>query len=93
MIHGLDITVGLGLDRDVPVDRIRIVLDSVKPRQVRYFGTDLDGVELRATDLDWAMGSGSVVTGTAQHLLLAVCGRKLPAGLLEGQQSGRFAAA
>ena len=93
VIHGLDITVCLGLDRNVPVERIRMVLDSVKPRQVKYFGTDLEGVELRATDLDWAMGSGSVVTGTAQHLLLAVCGRRLPEGLLEGEQSGRFAGA
>lgn len=93
VIHGLDITVGLRLDRRVPADRLRIVIDSVKPKQVRYFGTDLDGIELRASDLDWSIGSGSLVTGTAQDLLLVLCGRRLPAGHLEGRESRRFLAA
>jgi hypothetical protein len=32
VIHGLDITVALGLDQRVPGERLRIVLDGVKPR-------------------------------------------------------------
>jgi uncharacterized protein (TIGR03083 family) len=90
VIHGLDITVGLGIDRRVPTDRLRIVLDSVKPKQIKYFGADLDGIELRATDLDWSMGAGAQVTGSAQDLLLVLCGRKLPGGRLDGQHSERF---
>jgi uncharacterized protein (TIGR03083 family) len=90
VIHGLDITVGLALDRHVPDDRLRIVLDGVKPRQIKYFGVDLDGVELRAADLDWSYGSGSTVTGPAQDLLLVLCGRKLPAGRLRGEAAQRF---
>ena len=35
--------------------------------------------ELRATDLDWSYGAGEPLTGTAQDLLLVLCGRRLPA--------------
>ncbi|SMC55919.1 maleylpyruvate isomerase family mycothiol-dependent enzyme [Lentzea albidocapillata] len=82
VIHGLDITVALGLDRRVPHDRLRIVLDGLKPAHVRYFGADLDGTRLEATDLDWTFGEGEPVRGLAQDLLLLVCGRTLPAGRL-----------
>jgi uncharacterized protein (TIGR03083 family) len=90
VIHGLDITAALDLDRHVPEQRLRLVLDGVTPRQVRYFGADLRGVQLRATDLDWSFGAGSSVTGAAEDLLLVLCGRTLPSGRLHGQQSPRF---
>ncbi|MGH8791709.1 MAG: maleylpyruvate isomerase family mycothiol-dependent enzyme [Stackebrandtia sp.] len=90
VIHGLDITVALDLDRKVPLDRLRIILDSTSTRQVKFFGVDLDGIELRADDLDWTYGSGTPVTGAAQDLLMALCGRKLPAGRLHGEPSERF---
>ncbi|MGF7121811.1 maleylpyruvate isomerase family mycothiol-dependent enzyme [Rhodococcus sp. AG1013] len=90
VIHGLDITVGLGLDRQVPLERLQLVLDGVTPKNLKYFGVDLDGVELRATDLDFTLGSGSPVTGSAQDVLLAVSGRKLPPGHLHGVQAHRF---
>jgi uncharacterized protein (TIGR03083 family) len=82
VIHGLDITVALGLDRRVPHDRLRHVLDGVKPAHVKYFGADLGGKRLEATDLDWTFGEGEPVRGLAQDLLLLVCGRRLPAGRL-----------
>ncbi|GLX97296.1 maleylpyruvate isomerase family mycothiol-dependent enzyme [Herbidospora sp. NBRC 101105] len=92
VIHGLDITVALGLDRVVPPDRIATVFAAMSPRSIAFFGTDLTGVELRATDLDWSLGAGSPVTGRAQDLLLVVCGRRLPPGHLEGDAAGRFTA-
>ena len=73
IIHGLDITVALGLDRSVPADRLRFVLDGVSPRQVKYFGVDLQGIELQADDLDWSYGTGTPLTGAAQDLLLVLC--------------------
>lgn len=82
VIHGLDITVALGLDRVVPPDRLRIVLDGMTPGNVRYFGADLGGKRLEATDLDWSFGEGRPVRGLAQDLLLLVCGRTLPPGRL-----------
>ena len=91
VIHGLDITVALGLGRRVPLDRLRIVLAGVTAaKSVRFFGTDLDGIELRADDLDWSLGSGAPVSGSAQDLALFVCGRKLPPGHLHGEPSARF---
>jgi uncharacterized protein (TIGR03083 family) len=91
VIHGLDITVPLGLDRPVPEDRLRLVLPkSTAERSVRFFGVDLAGIELRAVDLDWSLGSGASLTGTAQDLLLVLCGRKLPAGRLDGAPAARF---
>lgn len=93
VIHGLDITTPLGVNRRVPADRLQTVLDATKPRQVKYFGVDLAGVRLQATDLDWSYGSGADVRGAAQDLLLVLCGRTLPAGHLTGAAAERFAPA
>jgi uncharacterized protein (TIGR03083 family) len=92
VIHGLDITVALGLDRQVPAERVAMVLAGMKPRNLAYFGVVLDGIELRATDVDWSFGSGTPVTGLAQDLLLVVCGRRLPPGRLHGEAATLFTA-
>jgi uncharacterized protein (TIGR03083 family) len=93
VIHGLDITVPLGLAQPVPEARLRLILPgSATDRTVRYFGVDLEGIELRASDLDWTLGSGTPLTGAAQDLLLVLCGRKLPPGRLEGEPAARFTA-
>ena len=87
VIHGLDITEALGLGQRVPEDRLGVVLPNlVTPKALGFFGVDLAGVELRATDTGWTFGSGRPVTGTAQDLALFLCGRKLPPGRLEGRE-------
>lgn len=90
VIHGLDFTVALGLDRMVPEDRLRTVLYGMTPKSIKFFGTDLDGVQLTADDIDFTYGSGTPLHGAAQHLLLVICGRTLPDGLLRGEPSERF---
>jgi hypothetical protein len=91
LIHGLDITVPLGLDRPVPEEWLRLVLpDSLTGRAVRFFGVDLDGIELRARDMEWTLGSGVPLTGAAADLLLVLCGRTLPTGRLDGEAGARF---
>ena len=40
----------------------------------------------------WSYGDGEVVEGRAQDLLLAVCGRRQPAGRLTGAAADRLAA-
>lgn len=75
---GLDITVALGLDRRVPEDRLRVLLDGVDARTLRFFRADLAGFALRATDLDWSFGSGTPLLAPAQDLLLLAYGRKIP---------------
>ena len=85
VIHGLDITVALGIDRKVPAGRLAIVLDSVTAaRSLKFFGALLSGIQLQADDTAWSFGSGTPVTGAAQDLALVVCGRRLPAGRLDG---------
>ena len=93
VVHGLDITVALGLDRRVPEDRVRILLEGVNARALKFFGADLDGIELRADDLDWSFGTGTPLTGAAQDLLLLVYGRRLPPGHLRGEPGDRFRSA
>ncbi|MER7540533.1 maleylpyruvate isomerase family mycothiol-dependent enzyme [Streptomyces sp. NPDC097704] len=90
VVHGLDITVALGLDRRVPEDRLRVLLDGIRPSSLRFFGTDISEVRLCAEDLDWSYGSGSPLYGAAQDLLLLAFNRKLPSGRLRGEHSSRF---
>ncbi|MGW9174944.1 maleylpyruvate isomerase family mycothiol-dependent enzyme [Streptomyces decoyicus] len=90
VVHGLDITVALGLDRRVPEDRIRILLEKVTLKSAAFFGADLSGTELRADDLDWSFGTGTPLSGAAQDLLLVAFGRKLPPGRLHGERHHRF---
>ncbi|MGX6601442.1 maleylpyruvate isomerase family mycothiol-dependent enzyme [Micromonosporaceae bacterium Da 78-11] len=90
VIHGLDISVGLDLDRRPPPERVGLVLGALGARNLEFFGTDLSGVRLEATDLDWSHGAGDPLRGAAQDLLLAICGRRLPAGRLDGTPAARF---
>jgi uncharacterized protein (TIGR03083 family) len=91
VVHGLDYTVPLGIDRKVPEDRLRVVLQNLcTPRAAKFFGVDLLGVELRADDIDWSLGSGTPVSGAARDLALVLCGRRLPTGRLQGRASERF---
>jgi uncharacterized protein (TIGR03083 family) len=93
VIHQLDIVEAGTLARRVPDERIRSVLELVFPdggAGANLFRVDLSNVELRADDLDWASGSGALVTGSAQALAQAACGRLLPPGRLRGTAAGRF---
>ncbi|MFJ3876824.1 maleylpyruvate isomerase family mycothiol-dependent enzyme [Streptomyces sp. NPDC090077] len=91
VVHGLDITTALGLDRRVPEDRLRVLLDGTRPRGLKFFGVDLTGVRLCAQDMDWSYGSGTdPVYGAAQDLLLLTFGRHLPPGHLHGEAAPRF---
>jgi uncharacterized protein (TIGR03083 family) len=93
VVHGLDISVALGLGRRVPEERVRVLLEQVRPFTLRFFGAKLDGVRLCADDLDWSYGDGVPLIGSAQDLLLLTYGRKLPPGHLRGEASDRYVAA
>jgi uncharacterized protein (TIGR03083 family) len=75
VIHGLDVTEPLGLPAP-PADRIALVLASGGARQLSYFGVDLEGQRLVATDADVSVGEGaSALPMTAKEILLVVTGR------------------
>jgi uncharacterized protein (TIGR03083 family) len=91
VVHGLDITIPLGVPHPVSEDALRVVLDSASsPRSRKHFGGDLTGVRLEADDLDWSLGDGEPLRGRAVDLLMVLCGRTLPAGLLSGPASARL---
>jgi len=86
VIHGLDVTVPLGVPRRSPDDTMRVVLDDLTVGGVHeHFGTGIDRRALQATDLDWSYGSGPPLRGKAEDLALVLCGRALPAGRIEGE--------
>jgi uncharacterized protein (TIGR03083 family) len=79
VIHGLDITVALGLPRSPSDDAMRLVLDGLTAGGAhRHFDTSVDGLRLRATDLDWAYGDGPTVEAPAQEIVAALGGRRIP---------------
>jgi uncharacterized protein (TIGR03083 family) len=93
VIHGLDVSTPLGLDHHASPDRVGLVLAGLRPKNIAFFGVDLDGVQLRATDIDWSHGSGEPLHGRAQDLLLLLCGRRVATGRLEGPATPRFTTA
>jgi uncharacterized protein (TIGR03083 family) len=80
VIHGLDVTVPLGQPRPADPALLAVLDDLTHGGSHVHFGFDLTGVALRATDADWAFGSGEVVTGTAEDLVLLLTGRWRPSG-------------
>jgi uncharacterized protein (TIGR03083 family) len=78
VIHGLDITVALGLDPTASADAIRVVLDGLADGGSQHFGVDVEGMSLEATDLDWRFGNGTAVRAPAAGLVLRLSGRNVP---------------
>ncbi|WP_051215530.1 maleylpyruvate isomerase family mycothiol-dependent enzyme [Granulicoccus phenolivorans] len=79
-IHGLDITVPLGLPAAAP-DVLAAALGDADPASLAFFGVDLTGVRLVATDGPLRIGPGPRhVEVTSAELVLIVTGRhRLPA--------------
>lgn len=91
VVHGLDITIPLGLKHPVSDASLLTVLDhATSPLSRKHFRLDLTGVRLEATDLDWAFGDGELLRGAAHHLLMVLMDRRLPTGVLTGEAIGRF---
>lgn len=86
-IHHQDIRRPLGLPREIPADRLRVVLDFAVVAPPIGASKRIRGLRLVATDLDWAAGTGPVVEGPAESLLMAVAGR--PGAVTELAGAGR----
>lgn len=81
VIHGLDVTVPLGVARPAPDETVFAVLDHLtRGGGHASFGFELDGLRLQATDADWTFGSGTPINGTAADLTLLISGRTLGRG-------------
>jgi uncharacterized protein (TIGR03083 family) len=89
LIHQQDVRRPLGLRREIPGDRVELVLRAVFTHWVGALAgvsarRRSKGLRLVATDLDWSAGSGAEVRGPGEALLMAIAGRYLDAGELEG---------
>jgi uncharacterized protein (TIGR03083 family) len=92
LVHGLDIRWPLELSREIPGERLRTALTyltagpvgGVVPRGA------LTGLRFEADDVDWAHGSGPVVRGGAEALLLTITGRTVGLGHLSGDGVATF---
>jgi uncharacterized protein (TIGR03083 family) len=83
-IHHQDIRRPLGKPRQIPADRLRVVLtDAVRSPELPAWHLSR-GVRLAPSDLDWRHGSGPEVTGLAEAVLMAVTGRASALGELGG---------
>lgn len=85
VIHGLDVAWPLSIEYPIPGEAVAAVLDSVTgPGDRSLFGVPLTGIELSATDLDWAAGTGDQLSGASRDLLLLLAGRQIPHKLFDG---------
>jgi len=93
VIHGLDITWPLGIDHQAASPAMITVLDlTVSPGDRTLFGFPLDGLELRASDLDWSFGRGAALHGRGRDLLPLLAGRPIPGEVFTGAGAQRIGA-
>ncbi|PMR61410.1 hypothetical protein C1A38_08805 [Verrucosispora sp. ts21] len=77
LLHDLDMRVPLNIARDIPEERLRVAFRHLtdQPSPGYTMGDRLHGLRLEATDTGWTHGSGPVVRGRAEALLLGIGGR------------------
>jgi len=91
-IHHQDIRRPLGRPRQIPAERLRYVMgDAVRSPELPGWRL-ARGLRLVPTDLDWIHGSGPMITGTAEAILMAVTGRASAIGELDGPGAAVLAA-
>jgi uncharacterized protein (TIGR03083 family) len=85
LVHGQDIALPLGIEREVPVDAARAGLDRVWELGFPFRARKrLSGLTLTATDTEWTRGEGPEVAGPAWALLMLFTGRTAALDLLTG---------
>jgi uncharacterized protein (TIGR03083 family) len=80
VIHSLDVTVALDRPAVAPQEAVVAVLDQLTGANGAWFGVDLTGVRLEASDVDWSWGEGDVVRAGSGHLGALLSARTLPDG-------------
>jgi uncharacterized protein (TIGR03083 family) len=75
LIHHQDIRRAVGRPRDVPVDRLLVVLPYSLKAPVLPSKGNAAGLRAVASDHDWQHGNGPEVHGPAEALLMAFAGR------------------
>lgn len=84
LIHHQDMRRPLGMERDIPAQRLRYALPfavTAPPLGGWWHGR---GVRLVATDVDWVRGKGPEARGTGEAVLMVLAGRRGVASELAG---------
>jgi uncharacterized protein (TIGR03083 family) len=90
VIHGLDIAWPLGLEYPIPEQAAVTVLDSLTSTGSQsLFGFPLDGIKVRATDLDWSSGDGAELVGQSRDLIPLLSGRAVAHERFDGEGASR----
>jgi uncharacterized protein (TIGR03083 family) len=86
LVHGLDIRRPLGIVREIPRDRTAVALSFLFTTPARGFVKKpwREGLRFEATDCIGAWGSGPLIRGPSDELMLAVIGRVKALEGLEG---------
>jgi uncharacterized protein (TIGR03083 family) len=80
VIHSLDVTIALDRPAVAPAAAATAVIDQLAASNGSWFGIDLTGIRLEATDTDWSWGSGELVRADRASLVALLSGRALPDG-------------
>jgi uncharacterized protein (TIGR03083 family) len=77
VLHDLDVRIPLGITRDIPQDRLAVAFYhlATAPSPGYPFGTRLRELRFETTDTGWTIGTGRVVRGPAQAVVMAMSGR------------------
>jgi uncharacterized protein (TIGR03083 family) len=76
VVHSADIRRPLGIDHAFPAEALIRVGDFYRQSNLIVGGKRrAAGLTLRATDIDWTVGSGPEVSGPALSLIMAITGR------------------
>jgi uncharacterized protein (TIGR03083 family) len=92
LIHQQDIRRALAHLRAVPQERLVAALNFTPRARALPAPTNIRGLRVVATDLQWAHGSGPEVYGPAEALLVALAGRTQALEDLHGPGLGALAA-
>jgi uncharacterized protein (TIGR03083 family) len=85
-VHGQDMRRPLGLPHGLRPERLRMSLDFLVGGRAIGFAPKrrLAGLRFEAADLEWSSGSGPLVAGPAEALMLAMTGRGVALTELDG---------
>lgn len=86
-VHRQDIRRPLGLPYDLLPDRLRVSLDFLVSGRAAGFlpRKRTEGLRFEASDLPWAWGTGPVVQGPAEALMMGLTGRAVALAELSGE--------
>jgi uncharacterized protein (TIGR03083 family) len=91
LVHGQDIAVPLGIEREMPVAAARAALDRIwQTRAPFHARKKFSGYRLVASDTEWSVGAGPAIEGSVAALLLLLTGRHAAPNQLTGDGAARW---